>query len=422
MNKKKHIVFVTQLSYWNIGKNKGIRVLKETTKTYLENNWNVSFICKKWKNFDGIQPDTINFEFIKTFSIDKLYKFPLIGSLFKTLYIIIFAIEVNLKLLKLKKKNDIDILYAIGPFGIISSFLFAKLHNTFFISRHLGTWSAYSKKNNIFYKLRYWFKFLSFRIPSNAYIITDDGTKANYFFKWVKLSKPNKVLFIKNGIDKNLFNSKSYKEITNLTNSNLSFLLNQKLSKENVIFITVSRINKDKRVYEVVKAFDLFLKKKNNTNAILLVVGTGSDISRVKTIINKDNSNNIILLGALTHSEISYLMKLADVFISLYKYSNIGNPLIEALHCGKPVILSNTGDTITLFEKLSCGLIVEEDNIIEDTIDAIDKLNSDKYLRELYSNNSLLIARQTFLSWEERMKQEYEFSNRLYEIHNLDKK
>jgi glycosyltransferase involved in cell wall biosynthesis len=97
-------------------------------------------------------------------------------------------------------------------------------------------------------------------------------------------------------------------------------------------FLVVSRLERYKSVDLVVKAF------KQEKNRVLLVVGTGSEFSRLK----KRAPDNVVFLGSVNDASLAYLYSHAQALI-MPQEEDFGYVSLEAQACGCPVIAYEKG-------------------------------------------------------------------------------
>ena len=104
----------------------------------------------------------------------------------------------------------------------------------------------------------------------------------------------------------------------------------------------------------------------------------------------------------------------ADIFLSLYDLSNVGNPLMDAMRHGKAIITIDVGDTKTVIQNEVNGILIprsQSNNIAP----AIISLLSDKELRNSLGCNAQDYAKRNFWSWNNRMSAELDVVNALRE-------
>lgn len=105
------------------------------------------------------------------------------------------------------------------------------------------------------------------------------------------------------------------------------------------ILIHVSNFRKVKRVEDVVKMFDLLLKK---LPAKLLLVGDGPERMNIEILCRKlGNCEHVRFLGK--QDAIEDLLAISDVFVLPSETESFGLAALEAMACEVPVISSNAG-------------------------------------------------------------------------------
>jgi glycosyltransferase involved in cell wall biosynthesis len=106
-------------------------------------------------------------------------------------------------------------------------------------------------------------------------------------------------------------------------------------------------------------------------------------------------------LGALDRNVNLRLIASADVFCALYDFSCVGVALLEALGCGVPAVVADTGATRDFVEDGMNGFVVapDDDNA---TAVAIGRLLGDGELRARLGREARLRAEKSFLRPEER--------------------
>ncbi|KZX11148.1 glycosyltransferase [Methanobrevibacter filiformis] len=104
---------------------------------------------------------------------------------------------------------------------------------------------------------------------------------------------------------------------------------------ENDIFTigTVSHLNKRKRISLLIESF----LEANIPDSQLLIGGKGPELENLKEISNNDN--RIKFLGFIPDEEMNDFYNLLDVFVFPTQMEGYGLPVVEAMACGKPVIM-----------------------------------------------------------------------------------
>jgi len=115
------------------------------------------------------------------------------------------------------------------------------------------------------------------------------------------------------------------------------------------ILLAVARLDKHKRIDELLYAFSEFLKE--SPNSILLIGGKGEEEQNLRKISDNLNINsNVRFLGFISDEELPDYYALADLFISL-DWGDFRITAFEALAAGTKVLLSNETDADSILEQ-----------------------------------------------------------------------
>jgi len=161
--------------------------------------------------------------------------------------------------------------------------------------------------------------------------------------------------------------------------------------------ITEIELNNVKKKYKLPDNFMLCLgsaNKRKNIDGILKAVKILSQNQRIPLVVaGKGNFNkteiskyikenglekDVFFIQNLSLNDLPCIYKLAEVFIYPSFYEGFGIPIIEALHCGTPVICS---DTSSMPEAGGDGAIYVNPANPESISEAIIKITSDSVLR-----------------------------------------
>ena len=144
------------------------------------------------------------------------------------------------------------------------------------------------------------------------------------------------------------------------------------ISRNNVIFLYLGRINRDKGLLELVRAFELL---RSNKKIILWIVG--NDEENLKSMIN--NKKNIKFFPYTNTPE--KFMQAADVFCLPSKREGFGTSIIEAGACSTTSIGSNIYGITDSIVNGKTGLLHKLNNI-RDIENKMDKLANSPKLRK----------------------------------------
>ncbi len=139
--------------------------------------------------------------------------------------------------------------------------------------------------------------------------------------------------------------SDKYRKITD-SDVNLK-RVRDKYNLSDKFFLYLGTIEPRKNICSIIKAFDLFVKGNNNNNnlnyQLILAGGTGWKNKQIFRAWKKSkNKRRIKFLGYIPNSDKVYLYNLAKVFVYPSFYEGFGFPPLEALLCGKRVIIGRS--------------------------------------------------------------------------------
>ena len=156
-----------------------------------------------------------------------------------------------------------------------------------------------------------------------AVICNSNGTK----HELDKLNDGTKSSVIYNPVLSNKIDNLSKEKIDDYTFDN-----------ECVYLVTVSRISYEKNILDMI---DIVSKLNVEQKFKLLIIGDGSELSKLKNKVKLLNlSKNIEFLG-FKHNPYKYLSK-CDIYLSTSRFEGLGNSIIEALHFGLNVVSYNS--------------------------------------------------------------------------------
>ena len=144
-----------------------------------------------------------------------------------------------------------------------------------------------------------------------------------------------------NGVDTNLFNPNSIKKFT--------------YGEPQLIF--VGSLMTYKNVKKIINSMDRILM--TYPKAHLQVVGEGDEYSKLNNDVKvKDLTKNVSFLGKiLSHEELRDRYRSSDIYISASTIEACPLPPLEAMACGKPLLLSDIPAHRELIKKSKGGLI-----------------------------------------------------------------
>jgi glycosyltransferase involved in cell wall biosynthesis len=384
------ILIISQLPIWDLKNNTGKIVFFKTLEIFSK-VYDVILLSVD----DEFEYPNVKFYQVSDLKVQRWFsKKKIIGNVFNSIYGYYFYIKV--KNLIESKKIEPNLIYSVGPWSSFAAFRLFK-GKKFIVNRFFGIAWKESRFHSFFYRIKFIARNFYYSHSGNLIIMTNDGTKGNLFLSKIGVSE-EKIIFMKNGIE---FSS---------TPNNFHIFKKNIIKKygfkpDSFFILTVSRLSNWKNVDRSIKLIgDIKDEKKN---VFLLIVGDGEEMLNLKELAFKLGiEDRVLFLGSISHKELSYYYTLADVFISLYSYSNAGNPLFEAMNFKKAIITEAIGDT-SLFVDESCSLLLK--NYTRECLK--EALLSLYYNRKKRIELGILAyekLKKTHNSWDQRLDEELE--------------
>jgi glycosyltransferase involved in cell wall biosynthesis len=394
MGEQRCILIISALDFWSMGKGKGAPSLWQTLKGYADRGWHVYFITsnKGLDSVDEVHPN-IRVTRFDTKWLKKLMRIKKVGFFARLFWWIWFQIVAFVKAQQIRANTSIDVVYAYEVSAVPVAKVLSRLWRVPMVSRFQGTILKVALMNRRFWKIRAWEHVVGLKIPADLVIMANDGTQGDRVLQQLGVNM-HKVKFWMNGVDREIFmNVPSTQEIRKTLNLGVERIL-----------LTVSRLDTWKRVDRSIQALPEVLKSFPDT--LLIIVGEGHEREKLERLVCKLGvKNNVRFEGAVSHNEIPKYLAVADIFLSLYDWSNVGNPLLEAMMAGKCIITLNNGDTAQFVKDEYNGILLEYDEL-PTLPNVIKRLLADDNLRNQLGANARKFAEENFWSWKERMEAE----------------
>jgi len=223
---------------------------------------------------------------------------------------------------------------------------------------------------------------LTYRLANNIY------PNSNGLYEFIinsKLTKSSKLKVLgngsSNGIDTTWFSRKNYStdEIQNLR-------MEMNIPENDLVFLFVGRLVKDKGINELVESFQLL--QNDHQNCTLLLVGPFEDHLDPldeRTRENILNHNKIITTGY--QPDVRKYFALSDLLVFPSYREGFPNVVLQGGAMELPSIVTNINGCNEIIENEVNGIIIEKKNVTE-LYEAMKKLYENKDLRTKLSNNS----------------------------------
>lgn len=157
-----------------------------------------------------------------------------------------------------------------------------------------------------------------------------------------------KSIWIPDGVDREMFHKMDNEEIQNIKNSHTHPLL-----------LGVGNLYPVKDWMPMLDWFEEYLSEQED--ASLQIIGDGIlDMPMRRRIVSSRLKGHVELLGKLPYKDVVKYYNACDAYISGSPYEGFCLPAIEALACGKPLIVKNKGAMIEHALDSGCGAVFED--------------------------------------------------------------
>lgn len=154
--------------------------------------------------------------------------------------------------------------------------------------------------------------------------------------------------------------------------------------------------------------------KKENIN--LLICGSGLYGYYLKFLAKQWNlEKKIIFTGFIKEKEKVKYYNLADIFLLASKKEGFGMIALEAMACGKPVLVSNTSSLPEVIKDNVTGFLAQPENI-NDWLEKINLLSKNSELRRKMGKAAreyVLRANKNKFNWQKAAQQQYDIFKKL---------
>ncbi|HKW15678.1 MAG TPA: glycosyltransferase family 4 protein [Candidatus Krumholzibacteria bacterium] len=231
------------------------------------------------------------------------------------------------------------------------------------------------------------------KYPQDAWIVLDDGTRGGDILRARGLPS-ERVHFLPNGMDLEWMDRKEDR-----AQARARF----KLPLDAKVVLFLARLVDSKRPQDAIAAFARVAGI--SPGAHLVVAGDGHLRGACERAVNEAAlSGRVSFAGVLPHDDIPVLMAACDVFVSTSTLTNRALPTCEAMMCGVPVVVYDTGDTATVVRHNESGLLAH-DGDVDALARGIEQLFADAELRTRLAEGARAVARG-FSPWSKRIAME----------------
>ncbi len=276
------------------------------------------------------------------------------------------------------KNKEIDIVHAHGT-RANSNILWAARSLHIPVAYTVHGWSFHPDQKPIVRRLRIMGEhYLTARSTVNLSVSKSNQQSGKKF-----IQSFNSIV-INNGIDQKKFNpDKQYPNIRK----------ELAIPADAILILFIARFTSHKQPLTLIHAFKKAVE--SNPSLHLLMVGDGDQKEEAIELISKLNLNAKITLQSF-RQDVPSILAASDIFVlpSLWEGLPIG--LLEAMSMRKAVIASNVDGTSEIIEHNRNGWLVETNDLVINTAEALLLLSKDAELRRVFGEKAQSTITQRF--------------------------
>ncbi len=274
---------------------------------------------------------------------------------------LIFTLTATYKLIKIIRKEDIDIIHAhyIIPPGLIALIGSIITRKPYYVTVHGSDALILSSKSILRPIIK-----LILRKASKVLAVSKKLAETV-----TELGIPQeKIMITYNMVDTKIFNPQ------------IKTTFREEIGTKKPIILFVGNLVPQKGVEYLLKA-----KKLLKRDSKLVIVGGGPLLKKLKNMVKEENIKDAIFTGPRT--DINNIMAAADIIVLPSVSEGISIVLLEAMAMAKPIIATKVGGIPEIVDE-NVGILIEPKNP-KKLADAIDKLLSDEKCRKKLGENGL---------------------------------
>ncbi len=177
----------------------------------------------------------------------------------------------------------------------------------------------------------------------------------------------------------------------------------KKKFKNKIKLCFVGRLYKWKGVENIIKAY-IDLPKNLKEKIVLIVVGYGEDLERLKKIAGNYLNNGIYFTGEVDFEKAIAIIKACDIYIhSSYKGGGLSSSLLQAMCCGKAIVASPYEGADEVIIDGYNGILLK-DNSPEEIKRGILKFIKNMEMAKVYGENAKKFIKENF-NWEKSVNE-----------------
>ena len=185
--------------------------------------------------------------------------------------------------------------------------------------------------------------------------------------------------------------------------------------KDKIRLCFVGRLYKWKGVENIIKAY-IDLPKDLKEKMVLIVVGYGEDLERLKILAGDYLNNGIYFTGKVDFERAIAIIKASDIYIhSSYKGGGLSSSLLQAMCCGKAIVASPYEGADEVIIDGYNGILLK-DNSPEEIKRGIIKFIENREIAKVYGENAKKFIKENF-DWKKSVEEYKKIFERILKNH-----
>lgn len=388
----RHIVMISQIPLWSMGQSIGGPAFEQTIR-HLARHFRLSLVQPEVDYVSHADlPENVTLHAFPHRAHGLWRHVPKLGWLTDTLAWYGFRRSAWPIVRDLCSRGDVDLLYGYEIYGAPVASKAAKAFGLPSVSRYQGT--LMTERTRMHYsRLRFHKHVAGLSVPADLVIMTNDGTGG--FDYLVSVGHPReRIRFWMNGVDRAVLEIPTRDVRPEIGAPAGSHLL-----------LTVSRLSFWKRVDRSIRLVAAL--RDRDVDAHLAVVGSGHEEGRLRELATALSvADRVHFAGGVARADLPSYYASADVLLSLYDFSNLANPVLEAMLLGTPIVAYDVGGTRDLVVDGVNGILIDGPDDVDALVRAVRPLLDDSERRNLLSRSAREWASQNLMDWDARMRLE----------------
>lgn len=166
------------------------------------------------------------------------------------------------------------------------------------------------------------------------------------------------------------------------------------------ILLYLGRVAEEKNVEEVMRGYNGYCLRYNDSRTVLLIVGGGPDLQRLKKVREElAFRDSILFLGMVPHEDTTFYYQMADVFVSASLSETQGLTYSEAIASSCPILAKYDFNLEFLIQDGVTGFYYDDFDSLIDRIDEVLSLTKEERNRLIESakrRNNYLFSKETY--------------------------